>query len=345
VSEADTMPRPRPRYLHRDVSRHGKTRWYVHTPGQPRVRLTAAFGTAEFFTQYEAAISGELRSPRAKAAPGSLAWLIARYKESSAWRGLSLATQRQRDNIYKHVVESDGDQPLAGFQRRHILAGRERRASTPHQANNFLKSMRAVWDFALDAEIATTNPTKGVPLLNPKSDGYHVWTEAEVAKFEARWPIGTRERLALDVLLYTGLRRGDAVTLGRQHVRNSWFRIRTEKNGVLVEAPLLPVLATSIEATPTGDLTFIAGERGGPRKKEAFGTWFRLACIEAGVPGRAHGLRKAGATRAAEHGASEHELMAIFGWTDAKMARVYTKQARRAKMAGAAMSRLDRGEK
>lgn len=338
------MPRPRPRYLHRDVSRHGQVRWYVHAPGRARVRLRAVYGTPEFAAEYDAALAGEPAPPR-KAGAGTLAWLITRYKESSAWRGLSPATQRQRDNIYAHVAASDGDQPFAGFERRHILAGRERRAATPHQANNFLKSVRALWRWALDAEIAAADPTKGVPLLNPKSEGYHTWSEDEVERFEAHWPTGARERLALDILLYTGLRRGDAVLLGRQHVRNGWFRIRTEKGGVWVEAPVLPALAASIAATPTGDLTFIAGKRGLPMVKESFGTWFRLACIAAGVPGRAHGLRKAAASLLAERGASEHELMAIFGWTDPKMAQLYTRKARRAVMAGAAMPGLDRGKK
>ena len=339
------MPRPRPRHLHRDVSRHGQVRWYVHAPGRPRVRIKAKYGSPDFETQYAAAIASEPpRGPR-KAGAGTLGWLIARYKEISAWGAFDLATQRQRENIYKHVVASDGDQPFAGFQRKHILAGRERRANTPHQANNFLKSMRAVWKWAVDAEIAATNPTKDGPLLNPKSEGYHTWTEEEVDRFEARWALGTRERLALDVLLYTGLRRGDAVTLGRQHVRNGWFRIKTEKNDVWVEAPMLPIPLRSIETTPTGDLTFISGVRGAPMVKESFGTWFRLAFIEAGVPGRAHGLRKAGATLAAERGATEAQLMAIFGWTDAKMARLYTRKARSKVMAGAAMDRLDRTKK
>ena len=339
------MPRPRPKHLHRDVSRHGQVRWYVHVPGRPRVRLTGAYGSPEFLAAYSAAVAGEAPAGPRRASAGSLAWLVARYKESSAWSGLSLATQRQRDNIYKHVVASDGDQPFAGFQRKHILAGRERRLATPHQANNFVKSMRAVWDWAVKSELAAVDPTKGVPLLTTKSEGYHTWSEDEVELFEARWPLGTRERLALDVLLYTGLRRGDAVQLGRQHVRNGWFRIRTEKNGVWVEAPILPPLAASISAAPTGDLTFIAGERGRPMVKESFGTWFRLACMAAGVPGRAHGLRKAGASLAAERGATEDQLMAIFGWTDPGIARVYTRKARRAVMAGAAMASLDRSKK
>ena len=103
-------------------------------------------------------------------------------------------------------------------------------------------------------EHVSVDPTRDVKLLNIKTDGYHVWTDDEVSRFEARWPTGTRERLAFDLLLYTGLRRGDAVRLGRQHVKEGVFRIKTEKNGVIVEAPILPPLARSIDAAPTATL-------------------------------------------------------------------------------------------
>jgi len=131
-------------------------------------------------------------------------------------------------------------------------------------------------------------------------------------RFESRWPLGTRERLAFDLLLYTGLRRGDAVRLGRQHFKEGVFRIKTEKNGVVVEAPILPPLARSIAAAPTGDLAFIVGEHGRPMAKESFGNWFREACRAAEVPGSAHGLRKAGATRAAKNGATTLALLIQF---------------------------------
>ena len=155
----------------------------------------------------------------------------------------------------------------------------------------------------------------------------------------------TRERLAFDLLLYTGLRRGDAVRLGRQHVKNGVFKIVTEKNGVVVEAPILAPLMRSIAAGPSGDLAFIAGERGLPMAKESFGNWFREVCKSAKVPGSAHGLREAGATRAAENGATTTELKALFGWTDDAMPGHYTKTANRARVAtGASSKMLDRAK-
>lgn len=338
------MSRPRPPFLQRQITRHGKTVWYVRRGKGPRVRIRATYGTPEFMDEYQAAVTGNAAPTKpAKAGTTTLAWLIGRYRDSSAWARLSNATRRQRENILKHVIEQAGDVPFAAISRAKIIEGRERRKDTPAAANQFVKTMRALFDWALDAEHVTANPTRDVKFLAIKSEGHHTWTEAEIEKFEKAWPIGTRERLALDLLLYTGLRRGDVVRLGRQHVKDGRFRIATEKTGTIVDAPILPPLKASIEAGPTGDLSFIAGERGKPMTKESFGNWFREVCEAVGVKGTAHGLRKAGATRAAENGASIVELRAMFGWSSDQMPALYTKAADRARMAGTGMAKLERG--
>src|SRR5580700_4699782 len=119
----------------------------------------------------------------------------------------------------------------------------------------------------------------------PKGAGFIPWTEEHVTAYERRWPIGTRERVWLHVLLYTGLRRGDAVRFGRQHVRDGVGTIKTEKSGYTVEVtlPILPVLAETLAAGPCGDLAFICGARGEPLIKESFGNEFSAACRKAGI--------------------------------------------------------------
>jgi integrase len=103
--------------------------------------------------------------------------------------------------------------------------------------------------------------------------------------------------------------------------------------------PVLPQLQRVIDATPSGHMTFIVTEFGKPFSANGFGNKFREWCDQAGLPHcSAHGLRKAGATIAAENGATEHQLMAIYGWSSPKQAAHYTKKARRAKLAGAALN-------
>jgi len=337
----DAMPRPRPPYLQRHLTRHGKVIWYVRVGRGPLVRIRGEYGSDEFIAAYHAAVAGTTPQATGKASKGSLSWLVARYRETSAWASLSSATRRQRDNILKHVLEASGDVAAVEIGRKHIVAGIDRRRATPAAARHFLETMRGLFQWALDAEHVAADPTQGVKAPRKSGDGFHAWTEDECAAYEARWPLGTRERLAFDILIYTGLRRGDAVTLGRQHVRNGVAMLRTEKTGEPVAIPILPPLAASIAAGPCGDLAFIAGERGKPMIKESFGNWFRQACKAAGVPGSAHGLRKAGANRAALAGATEHELMALFGWSEPRTAAIYTRKANREKLAARASEKIE----
>jgi integrase len=331
------MPRPRPPHLQKETTRHGKTVWYVRVDKGPRIRIKAEFGTEDFEAEYQAAVNGTPRVLKASGpANGTLAWLVARYRETTAWNsGLSAATRKQRENIFLHVLETAGQQPFAKITTAEIVAGRERRAKTPAQSRNFLDAMRGLFRWALEAKHVKADPTFGVSNPpRPKGDGFIAWTEDHVAAYQKQWPIGTRQRVWLDVLLYSGLRRGDAVRYGRQHVRNEVGQIKTEKSGFTVTAtvPVLPVLAATLEAGPCGDMTFIVGASGQPLSKESFGNEFRIACNKAGVPGSAHGVRKIAATTAANNGATVSQLKALFGWTSDGMASLYTKTADRERL-------------
>jgi integrase len=239
----------------------------------PRIRIRAAFGTAEFDAEYQAAVSGTPRRKRGGAKAGSLAWLIELYREVGAWTSLSLATRRQRENILKQVIQSAGDHRCSAITEKTIADGRDRRAKTPFQARHFLDTMRGLFEWAKGAGLVKSNPAAAVKYPTLKSgEGFPVWTEEDVAAYEAHWPLGTKERVWLSVLLYTGLRRGDAVRLGKQHVRNGIASLRTEKTGTEVNIPLLPPLLEALKAGPTAELAFICGATGKPMTKE-FRQW------------------------------------------------------------------------
>jgi integrase len=334
------MPRPRPPHLHKETTRHGKLVWYVRIGTGPRFRLRAPYSSPQFLDEYRAAIkAADAHEPR-KSGAGTLRWLWDRYRETAKWASLSPATRRQRENIMRGVLESAGNEPFADITRKTIVAGRDRRSATPAMARHFVDTMRGLFEWAVDAEIASLDPTLNVRVAKPRTDGHAVWTDDEVASFRQRWALGTRERVAFDVLFYTGLRRGDAVKVGRQHVRDGTITIETEKTGEPVSIRIHPDLAASLTAGPTGDLAFIVGERGLPMTKESFGNWFRDVCGEAHCPGSAHGLRKALATRLANQGATTFQLEAFFGWRGGGMASLYTRKADRTKLAGMAMDKL-----
>jgi integrase len=180
-----------------------------------------------------------------------------------------------------------------------------------------------------------------VKAIRVKSDGYHSWTEAEIEKFERAYPIGSRERLALALLLFTGQRRGDVVRMGRQHVRDGLLQIRQQKTGVELAIPIHEALAGILATTPAYNLMFLTTQYDGGFKPGSFGHWFRKQCNAVGLPHcSAHGLRKAAARRLAEAGCTEHEIAAITGHASLKEVQRYTKGANQKRLAEAAMSKV-----
>lgn len=331
----------RPPYLIRETTRHGKIVWYFRQDSGPRIRIRGDYGTKEFMQSYQAALSGNAPAPaqRIRHQKDTLAWAVARYMESSAWLALKESTREMRKRFLNEIAAVD--LPYAEITKRDIKAALEKRADKPSIADHFMKTARGFFKWMHDADMIEEDPTQGVKAPRYKTDGHHVWTEEEVRQFEAHWPIGTRERLALAIFLYTGLRVSDVCRLGRQHVKDGVISIKTAKTGAWVYLPIMPQLAEIIEATTTGNLTFVANEKNGaPMTAGSLGHWFGEACDEASVPGSAHGLRKAGAKRLADAGATLHELNAIFGWSGTEMALLYTRESDRRRLAESGIAKL-----
>jgi integrase len=354
------------RYIYEDVDRHGNVLIYFwRGKGHRKVRLREKVGSPEFHREYQTlAVPNAARDEReAKPkppTPNTFRWLCLKFFDSTDFKLLDPKTQHVRRQVLEHTWdepiapganEKFGDFPLSRMTAKAVRVLRNRKSGFPEAANVRIKAIRRVFVWAMENEIAniTSNPARDVAYMRNASQGYHTWTVAEVEQYEATHAIGTKARLALALLLYTGTRRSDVVRLGRQHVRAGWITFTAQKNinrkPVTIEVPMLPVLQSIIEASPTGDLTYLVTDYGQPFTPAGFGGWFREQCDKAGLKHcSAHGLRKAGASIAAENGASPHQLMAIFGWLTLKEAERYTQAARRRRMARAGMGFLVRKE-
>lgn len=352
------------RYVVEQKDRYGNVRVYFWKRPGPRIRLHGTFGSEEFMKQYGrclAEATGAL--PRTQShdtrpgtiRPGSFRALCVDYFSSAEFRtALDDRTQHVRRRIIEQMLREPvnpsadllfADVPALKITSKAVRVLRDRKAETPEAANARVKALRRIFSWAIETGDMESNPAREVPYLRSGSDGFHTWSIEEVWQFFARHPIGTKAHLALSLLLFTGVRRGDAVRLGRQMVRRHpepWLHF-TEQKGQRKKAkhreiPVLPPLLESMEAHDSGNMTFLVTEFGKPFTANGFGNWFRKRCNEAGLPHcSAHGVRKAGATIAADNGATEHQLMAIYGWESPKQAALYTRKANRKKLAGDAM--------
>ena len=147
----------------------------------------------------------------------------------------------------------------------------------------------------------------------PKTDGYHTWTDDEVARFEAHYPIGSKARLALALGVYTAQRSSDVLAMGPQHFKNSVLSVRQQKTGKALQIPVHDKLQAMLDGTPnSGHLTLLVNKLGKPHAANDFAEQFRRWCDAAGMPKHCsfHGLRKAACRRLAEAGCTVHEIAA-----------------------------------
>ena len=355
------------KYLTQDYDRHGNLRLYVRFKGR-KVRLRAPPDSLEFADAYQAALKSIEAGLKQAAQPqhATLGWLVREYEASFAFQKKSPRDQRTIHLIHRAVLDDETkpgsalhfrDMPLNSCTPEIVRKLRDRKKATPSAANHRLIYLRVLfaWGLSERPETVKANPARDVRPLDFKGKGFHTWTEAEVDQFEARFPVGTMGRLALDLMLFTGSRRSDAVLMGPKHVTTVtnpdtgamelWIVFIPKKTanstGKTVAMPVLPVLRDTLAATAHGIETYLVTQYGKPFSAAGFGNWFKDRCREAGLPHcTPHGLRKIGAVRAAENGATEKQMMALFGWNTARLAAFYAEMANDKKLAAASVHML-----
>jgi integrase len=263
-----------------EIDRHGtrrvRFRWrkisrYVPgTPGSPEFMAAYARLLDEATTSKPAPVGAD------RSAPHSLGALIKAYRASPAFKNTAPETQRTRGNILERFAAAHGEKPLyyvdAKTGERIMLlkhAGMQKivneKAATPSAQRNFLNTVRAMFKWAMKEGRVVDNPTLGVEREQIKTSGYKAWDEIEIASYEAAYGIGSKARLAMGLMLYTGARKSDARLLGPANIIGDRVRFKQQKTRTVVDVPLHPKLRAIIEATPTvGIKHFVVTKSGKP---------------------------------------------------------------------------------
>jgi integrase len=322
------------------------TRYYVRMPSRPKVRIMGEPGSEEFMVKYRAAISGDkpvaIERPKLTIfPPRSVGRAILDYYTSTCYQNLGESRKRSRRLILNKIADVSGQEPVKAITKAVVQKGMDRRATTRAAANEFLKSIRAVLDYLVSVDELKENPAKLVRYNSIQTEGFHIWTIEEVAQFVEYHGAGSSAVLALALLLFTGQRRGDVIRMGPQHVKNGSMVLRQRKTSKDLDIPILPPLQDVINASKIGHLTYITTAFGKPFSDAGFGNRFRDWCDAADLKHcSAHGLRKSGATIAANLGATDEQLMALFGWQSRRQVATYTRGADQKKNAVEAASRI-----
>lgn len=351
-----TVTSIRLKHISRFRDRHGHLRHYLRLPGCKPVPLPGAPGSPEFMAAYQAAIgaAASATEPKREPARGSLDALCASWYGSDAFGALRQSTQRAYRRIAEELRASHGDKPVRLLDATGVKRLLAEKAGAPTAVNHRLRILRLLIAHALALDWLETDPSAGVRRAAYRTDGFHSWTDAEIAQYRTHHPSGSRARLALELLYCAGVRRSDAVRLGRQHLvtipgadggRIPALRLRQVKTEVEVTVPVLPELWAELEQVPLGQLVFLMTEERGKRRAFTPGGFYNTFvrwCGEAGLPpGRSpHGLRKGLGRTLAENGASSREVISVLGQTSLASGEVYTRAAEAAKMAANAMARI-----
>jgi integrase len=333
------MTRIKLQYVHEYRDRHGKVRRYVRRPGSRRVALPGLPGSPEFMQAYQDAISGpvvRLREPKA----GTLAALAAEFFNSTEFANLKSSSQATYRLTLSPILERDGHRLVRDMppdKARKII--QEIGAKRPAMANLTRAVLRRMFSFAVTIGQRRDNPFNAVPKY--KIGTHHTWTDEQLGAYEKRWPLGTRQRLVFDVLLYSAQRVGDVVRIQRSDIRNGVMTVVQQKTDAEVFVPLHPALARSIKAGPSKGVYLIGDKNGRPITRRTLSVLISVAA-KAAIPAEcvAHGLRKAALRRLAEHGATSKEMQAVSGHKTLAEIERYTQQADQRRLAQAAIGAL-----
>lgn len=329
------------RWLKRRQNRDGSVRWYVYPPGRKPVRLPdLPHEHPDFLAAYAAAVREAPETPRRAVKPGSVEAVAASYKTSAAARDLAPSSRRIRDRALGAIVAKAGHFAVRTLAARHVRADLAplARGSAMHR----LQAWRALFRQAVAMGLIEADPSATIRLAPAKRAGRRMWPAAVVEAYRARWPVGTEQRLALELGLYTGARVSDLVGLGWQAVgRDGWMTWRQEKTGGTVSIPFtapapIPAdladdhahLMAALEVA-RGRMLFLPSQRGAARSRGAFTHWIADACKAGAIPGgyTPHGWRTTRLTLLAEAGWTTHAIAAWSGHRTLKEVEGYTRDA------------------
>lgn len=329
-------------YIKTFRDRHGHVRCYYRRAGYPGVTLPAP-GDPGFLEAYEAA--GQRQATEGAGAaltvPGSISALVVAYYASAEWADLRDSTKTGYRNMLDRFRTAHGTKRVATLEPKHLEAIFHDMAKTPGAAANLRKRLRRVFRLAVRLGWRRDNPvTETEAPRRRKSGGFTPWTEEEITAYEGFWPTGSRERLAMALLLYTGVRRSDVVNMGAQHVKAARISVVSIKTNTRVTIRIHPALQREIDAAPAG-MTFILTAFGVPFTAAGFTSWFRERAEMAGIMNRTpHGLRKAAGRRLAEAGCTAKEIAAVLGHATLAEVERYTRDADQVGLADAAVAKL-----
>jgi integrase len=328
------MAKLRLRYVNEYVDRTGKLRRYFRR-GPLRGPLPGDVGSPEFMAAYHALL-GDKPAATTKIS-GSLGLLITEFYASRAFRNLKPSSKQTYRAALEPLAKAHGHRTARITHRQAAKLIADIGETKPSMANLTKRVLQAVYKFAVKAGWVDANPIIGIDPF--KGGTHHTWTEGELKTFEAKWPLGTRQRLAYALLLYTGQRVGDVAKMNRGDVVGGELHVIQQKTGAELHLPFAAEIQKALLAYPAKGLTLIGRENGKPMTRAGLTRFMADAIRGSDLPAKcvSHGLRKAAMRRLAEAGKTTKQIAAVSGHKSLREVERYTDAAEQRRLAQDAM--------
>ena len=334
------------KYVNEYIDKTGKLRRYFRRNGKQLGPLLGDVGSAEFMEAYRAYMEDR---PAPIAVPAlnqdSLRKLVIDFYSDGMFTKLKPSSRQLYRYALDPLMKDHGHRSVTLMTQDHVEKILNKIGETaPGMANLTRSVLRRVMKFAVKKKRRKDNPVFGTEPF--KGGEHHTWTDAEREKFEKKWRLGTRQRLAYALLLYTGQRVGDVAKMVLGDIEDGLIHVIQQKTGTQLWIPIHPDLTRAMKAGPTNGLSLIGDPYGRQIQGRTLSKMMTKAIKDAGLPARcvAHGLRKAALRRLAEDDATSKQIAAISGHKTMKEIERYTKAADQKKLARAAMDKVRRAK-
>jgi integrase len=246
--------------------------------------------------------------------PGSIAKVIAEYRDSDEFRDLAPGTARYYSQYLRDIEALGPRLPFSSFTRRAVVDLIES-YSKPHQRAKCAAVLKNLFKIARYRGLVTTDETVGLRLRTSKPRE-RVWSREE----ENRWldaaliedPHMTTGFL---ILQYTAQRPGDILKMSWPQYAGGAIRLRQQKTRALLDVPVHPTLAEHLDGLQRSSTSLtIVAYCGRPVKYGQFNERFRRIARRAGIEdAQARDLRRTAMLRMAEAGATVPQIASVSG--------------------------------
>lgn len=253
---------------------------------------------------------GQRKAP----SPTDLSSLITLYRGSSDFRRNKPVTRQEYDRYLDKIRMGFGRLSLDELQqpstRGTFKEWRDSLADKPRSADFAWMVLVRVLSFAKDRGIISVNIAERGGRLYRSTRRDRTWSDTDVAAFEAAAP--PQMRLAIQLALWTGQRKGDLLRLSWHDFDGSNLRFTQSKTKARVFVPMGPL--AEILRSQSGSGAILRNSRGGAWTSDGFNTSWRKCCAKVGIADLTfHDLRGTAITRMALAGCTVPEIAAVTG--------------------------------